>query len=93
MLKVLDEKLLSDFRAIEEKRKAAREGIAVATRTFAQNLGYDEEHAAALVAFVQENNAPDGLTDAERAKMEILAEYVVEIADDVSPLVNVVTEA
>lgn len=91
MLKVMAVKVLSEYRAIINKREEMRKRIEEATRTFASNLGYDEEHADALISFVQGNDAPDGLTDAERVKLEILSEFLVEVPDEGSADANVGT--
>ena len=78
MLQVNSEKLLQDYDNLCKKRSLNREQIEEAARVFAITRGYDEERTAAFVKYVQETEE-DGLSDSERAKIELLSEYVEDV--------------
>lgn len=81
MLKVNEEKLLADHKALAEKQEkgyAASEADAIA---FAQAHGYDEKKTADFVKYVQEIGK-GGLTVKELHKLEVLGSYIEEIADE-----------
>ncbi len=81
MLKVNEEKLLSDHKALEAKRFENLAVIEKDATAYAVAHGYNEEKTAKFVAFTQEIQG-NGLSEEENAKLEILGSYIEEVAEE-----------
>lgn len=80
MLGVNSEKVLQDLKELADKRSQKLDEIEQAAREFAISRGYDEERTEKFVKFAQENE-DNGLSVAEKAKLDMLCEYVYEVAE------------
>ncbi len=81
MLKVNEEKLLSDHKALGAKKFENLAAIEKDATAYAVAHGYDEEKTAKFVAFTQEIQG-NGLSAEESTKLEILGSYIEEVAEE-----------
>lgn len=81
MLKVNSEKLLADYNALVDKQAQGYAASEIDAKAFAQAHGYNDKKTEEFVAFVKELGK-GGLSVIELHKLEHLAEYVEEVADE-----------
>lgn len=80
MLKVNEEKLLVDHKALVDKRETNLAAIEKQATLYAIERGYDEAKTAQFVAFTKELEG-NGLTAEETAKLELLSSYIEEVEE------------
>lgn len=85
MLEVNKEKILQDYKELNSAREQKLAEIEQAAKDYAIKRGYDEKQTANFVEFAQsaENG---GLTKQEKAKFDILSEYIFE-KEEVSDII------
>ena len=82
IFKVNEQKMLDDHKALETKKVFKLQEIEAQVRSFALQLGYDEEKTRGLVEYVQNQNG-NGLSAEESAKLEFLSSYIDKVEDSV----------
>lgn len=93
MLKINQDKLVQDYKALVEKQAQGYAADEAALRAFGHSQGYSEKYIEALLEFSKEKRK-GGLSVIELHKLEHLAEYVEEVVDtDESELEAAVTES
>lgn len=80
MLKVNEEKLLLDHKALVDKRETNLAAIEKQSTLYAIDRGYDEAKTAQFVAFTKELEG-NGLTAEETVKLELLSSYIEEVEE------------
>lgn len=75
MLKVNEEKIIEDYKALQEKKTVNLANIEAQVRSFAFSLGYDEEKTKGLIDYVQKQNG-NGLSEQEAALLDFLSSYI-----------------
>ena len=80
MLKVNEEKLLLDHKALVDKRETNLAEIERQATLYAVERGYDEAKTEQFVAFTKELEG-NGLTAEENAKLELLSTYIEEVEE------------
>lgn len=83
MLKVNEEKILFDHKELVEKKEKNLAAIEIDAKAYAVAHGYDEEKTAKFIAFTQDIQG-NGLSDKEKAKLEILTGYIDEVEEPVA---------
>ena len=81
MLKVNEEKLFADHKALAEKQEKGYAATEADALVFAQAHGYDEKKTADFVKYVQDIGK-GGLTVKELHKLEVLSSYIEEAPDE-----------
>lgn len=81
MLKVNEDKIIADYKALQEKKTANIANIETQVRSFALSLGYDEEKTKGLIGYVQKQSG-NGLSAEENARLEILGSYIEEVEEE-----------
>lgn len=82
MLKVNEQKVLADVKALIDKKSENLAKIEVDAKGYATAHGYDEEKTAKFVKFTQELQ-DNGLSAEETAKLELLSSYIDEVEEEV----------
>lgn len=80
MLKVNEQKVLADVKALIEEKNANLAKIEVDAKAYATAHGYDDEKTAKFVKFTQELQG-NGLSAEETAKLELLSSYIDEVEE------------
>ena len=82
MLKVNEEKILADTKALVDKRNENLAKIEIDAKAYAVSHGYDEDKTEKFVKFTQELQG-DGLSVEDKAKLEILSSYIEEVEEEI----------
>lgn len=82
MLKVNEEKILAEYKALQEKKIANLADIEAQVRPFAASLGYDEEKTKGLISYIQ-GQSGNGLSEEDAVKLEILSAYIDEVEEPI----------
>lgn len=91
MLKVNEEKIIEDYKALQEKKTVNLVNIETQVRSFAFSLGYDEEKTKGLIDYVQKQNG-NGLSEDDTALLAVLSSYIDEVEEKESQASEVVSE-
>lgn len=83
MLKVKEQELLQAYNELVAKKENGQTVVEEDAVAFATAHGYDEEKTKRFVAYVLSENPNNGLTAKEVTKLEVLGEFVEEVADEV----------
>lgn len=83
MLKVKEQELLQAYNELVAKKENGQTAAESDSIVFAQAHGFDEERTKKFVAYVLSENPNNGLTAKEVAKLEVLGEFIEEVADEV----------
>ena len=81
MLKVNEEKVLQDTKALIDKKNENLAKIEIDAKAYAASHGYDEDKTAKFVKFTQELQG-NGLSAEDTAKLEILSSYIEEVEEE-----------
>lgn len=81
MFKVNEEKILQDIQDLKESKEIKLAEIEASARDYAAERHYNEELTAKFVAFTKENEGQEILKK-DIQKLEILSEYIEEIAEE-----------
>ena len=82
MLKVNEQKVLEDTKALIDKKNDNLAKIEADAKAYAVAHGYDEDKTAKFVKFTQEIEG-NGLSAEESAKLELLSSYIDDVEEGV----------
>lgn len=82
MLKVNTDKILEDYNTLNDLYNQNLKGIESEARGFANMRGYDEEKTEQFVKYVLQMEGNGGLCAEDKAVLDTLSKYLIEVADD-----------